>query len=42
MTQQHRADYLLSRLNALYPSPLVPLAHRDAYTLLVAVLLSAQ
>jgi len=42
MTQQHRADHLLRRLNELYPSPLVPLAHRDAYTLLVAVLLSAQ
>ena len=42
MTQQDRADYLLRRLNELYPSPLVPLVHRDAYTLLVAVLLSAQ
>ena len=42
MTQQQRADHLLQRLNALYPEVPIPLAHRDAYTLLVAVLLSAQ
>ncbi|MCX6874118.1 MAG: endonuclease III [Verrucomicrobia bacterium] len=42
MTQQHRADHLRRRLNELYPETLLPLAHRDAYTLLVAVLLSAQ
>ena len=42
MTQQHRADHLLRRLNQLYPTVPVPLDHRDAYTLLVAVLLSAQ
>ncbi|MEI6676261.1 MAG: endonuclease III [Verrucomicrobiota bacterium] len=42
MTRQHRADHLLLRLNQLYPEPAIPLAHRNAYTLLVAVLLSAQ
>lgn len=42
MTRQHRADYLQRRLNELYPEPAIPLEHRDAYTLLVAVLLSAQ
>jgi endonuclease III len=42
MTRQHRAEHLLRRLNDLYPNPAVPLEHRDAYTLLVAVLLSAQ
>ena len=42
MTKQHRADHLLRRLNELYPEPPIPLHHRDAYTLLVAVLLSAQ
>ncbi|KAB2643255.1 MAG: endonuclease III [Verrucomicrobia bacterium] len=42
MTQQQRADHLLRRLNELYPAPPIPLTHRDAYTLLVAVLLSAQ
>jgi endonuclease III len=29
-------------LDALYPEPPIPLAHRDPYTLLVAVMLSAQ
>lgn len=29
-------------LDRIYPSPAVPLAHRDSYTLLVAVVLSAQ
>jgi endonuclease-3 len=42
MTKQHRADHLLRRLNELYPETPIPLDHRDAYTLLVAVLLSAQ
>lgn len=42
MTRQHRADHLLRRLNELYPETPIPLHHRDAYTLLVAVLLSAQ
>jgi endonuclease-3 len=42
MTKQHRADHLLRRLNELYPETPIPLEHRDAYTLLVAVLLSAQ
>lgn len=42
MTKQHRAEHLLRRLNELYPETPIPLDHRDAYTLLVAVLLSAQ
>lgn len=42
MTKQQRADHLLQRLNALYPEVPIPLEHRDAYTLLIAVLLSAQ
>jgi len=41
-SRQSRADYVDRRLAELYPSPAVPLDHRDAYTLLVAVLLSAQ
>jgi len=32
----------LETLQALYPTPPIPLDHRDPYTLLVAVLLSAQ
>jgi len=42
MTRQQRADYVVCRLAALYPETPIPLAHRDAYTLLIAVLLSAQ
>ncbi|MCF7789707.1 MAG: endonuclease III [Prosthecobacter sp.] len=42
MTKQERADYVRSRLVQLYPSPPVPLDHTDPFTLLVAVLLSAQ
>lgn len=41
-TRQSRADYIGERLAELYPNPPIPLEHRDAYTLLVAVLLSAQ
>ncbi len=37
-----RAAYILERLQALYPEPPIPLRHRDPYTLLIAVLLSAQ
>ncbi|MEC8333629.1 MAG: endonuclease III [Verrucomicrobiota bacterium] len=42
MTKKERASYINRRLKELYPSPPVPLDHRDAYTLLIAVLLSAQ
>lgn len=42
MRPQQRADHLLRRLAGLYPNPPVPLDHHDPYTLLVAVLLSAQ
>lgn len=42
MTRQERADHVLRRLGQLYPDPPVPLDHSDAFTLLVAVLLSAQ
>jgi endonuclease III len=37
-----RVDYILRRLQELYPQTPVPLDHRDPFTLLVAVLLSAQ
>jgi endonuclease III len=40
--KQQRADFVLERLSTLYPDPPIPLDHRDAYTLLIAVLLSAQ
>ena len=42
MTKQQRADFIANRLAELYPSPPIPLKHSDPYTLLVAVLLSAQ
>ncbi|MEM8666072.1 MAG: endonuclease III [Planctomycetota bacterium] len=42
MRKQERADVILHRLNELYPDPPIPLDHRDEFTLLVAVLLSAQ
>jgi endonuclease-3 len=41
-TKAARAAHLDRRLAELYPETPVPLAHRDAYTLLIAVLLSAQ
>nr|WP_256199115.1 hypothetical protein [Verrucomicrobium spinosum] len=42
MTKKQRADHVLVRLAELYPDPPIPLDHKDPYTLLVAVLLSAQ
>jgi endonuclease-3 len=42
MTRQQRADFVAARLAELYPAPPIPLRHHDAYTLLVAVVLSAQ
>lgn len=42
MLKKERAALILSRLQELYPKPPVPLDHKDPYTLLVAVLLSAQ
>lgn len=42
LTKQERVDFILQRLQALYPAPPIPLQHKDPYTLLVAVLLSAQ
>jgi endonuclease III len=41
-TRAERAAYLDRRLAELYPATPIPLDHRDAYTLLIAVLLSAQ
>ena len=42
MRKAERARYIAGRLQELYPDPPIPLSHRDAYTLLIAVLLSAQ
>ncbi len=42
MTKTERAEFVRKRLGELYPDPPVPLDHEDAFTLLIAVLLSAQ
>jgi len=42
MTKAERAAFIDRRLAELYPETPIPLDHRDAFTLLVAVLLSAQ
>ncbi len=42
LLKAERVDYILQRLNELYPEQPIPLDHKDPYTLLVAVLLSAQ
>jgi endonuclease-3 len=42
MLKKERAKWISERLQELYPQPPIPLNHKDPYTLLVAVLLSAQ
>jgi endonuclease-3 len=42
MTKKERAAYIGRKLDQLYPELPIPLDHTDAYTLLIAVLLSAQ
>ena len=42
MKKQQRAAIVDQRLNQLYPDPAIPLEHRDPFTMLVAVVLSAQ
>ena len=42
MKKAERARIILRELKKLYPSPPIPLDHTNAYTLLVAVVLSAQ
>ena len=42
MTRKERAAFVDRELDRRYPDPPIPLDHKDAYTLLVAVLLSAQ
>ena len=42
MTRTEKATYIAEQLEKLYPETPIPLDHTDAYTLLVAVLLSAQ
>ena len=42
MTKKEKGSYIISELEKLYPTTPVPLDHKDPYTLLIAVLLSAQ
>lgn len=42
MTKKEKAKFVMEQLEKLYPETPIPLNHQDAYTLLVAVLLSAQ
>ncbi|MFM7007673.1 MAG: endonuclease III [Flavobacteriales bacterium] len=41
-TKKQKAQYILETLETLYPETPIPLDHKDPYTLLIAVLLSAQ
>ncbi|MDO7610953.1 MAG: endonuclease III, partial [Crocinitomicaceae bacterium] len=41
MTKKEKGSYIISELEKLYPTTPVPLDHKDPYTLLIAVLLSA-
>ena len=42
MNKSERVQFILSTLEELYPETPIPLNHSDPYTLLIAVLLSAQ
>jgi len=42
MTKQEKVDFVITTLNELYPTIPIPLEHKDPYTLLIAVLMSAQ
>ena len=42
MTKQEKVAFVINKLNEIYPKVPIPLDHHDPYTLLIAVLLSAQ
>ncbi|PNQ73148.1 endonuclease III [Hanstruepera neustonica] len=42
MTKTEKVDFVIKTLNHLYPNIPIPLEHKDPYTLLIAVLMSAQ
>lgn len=42
MTKSEKVDFTIKTLQEIYPEVPVPLEHRDPYTLLIAVLMSAQ
>lgn len=42
MTKKESVEFIIKTLNQIYPVVPIPLEHKDPYTLLIAVLLSAQ
>lgn len=42
MNKKEKAEFIVGKLETLYPEVPIPLHHKDPYTLLIAVLLSAQ
>ncbi len=42
MTKKEKAAFIITSLERLYPTTPIPLDHKDPFTLLIAVLLSAQ
>ena len=42
MTKLEKVAFIINKLEELYPETPIPLEHKDPYTLLIAVLLSAQ
>jgi len=42
MTKKEKVQFVIDTLESLYPQPPIPLEHKDPFTLLIAVLLSAQ
>ncbi len=42
MNKKEKVIYIIETLNEKYPNPPIPLLHKDPYTLLISVLLSAQ
>lgn len=42
MTKREKVKFVIDTLNRIYPQVPIPLDHKDPYTLLIAVLLSAQ
>jgi endonuclease-3 len=42
MKKKERVEFIIDKLEELFPNPAIPLDHKGAYTMLIAVLLSAQ
>ncbi|MCB0433435.1 MAG: endonuclease III, partial [Mangrovimonas sp.] len=42
MSKTEKVDFVIKTLKSIYPDIPIPLDHKDPYTLLIAVLLSAQ